>query len=113
MHEVGIANEIIRIINDIMGEHPGQKVDKVKVVIGEMIAVVPDSLTFAYTALTENTLLQNSKLDIEIVPLTARCNVCSRKFNIKEFEMTCPYCFSQDIAVNNGNELYIKELEVS
>jgi len=113
MHEVGIANEIINIINGIMSEHPGKTVGKVKVIIGEMTAVVPDSLTFAYTALTENTELQQSQLDIEIIPVCAKCNICSKSFDIKEFEFKCPFCLSQDITVNNGNELYIKELEVS
>jgi len=112
MHEVGIAHEIINIINEIMQEHPGQKVSKVKVIIGEMTAVVPESLDFAYQALTENTFLHQSKLDIEIIPVSAQCHHCLKNFTISAFEFTCPFCHSQDITVNNGNELYIKELEV-
>lgn len=112
MHEMAMAQEIINIVNNILSDHSGKILKKVCVKIGEMVVVVPESLDFSYDALIQNTPLQNSHLEIEIIQITAVCENCHKEFNISQFEFSCPYCHSQKIKVKSGNELYISELEV-
>ena len=112
MHEMGMAQEIIRIVSSILEEHPGKQLKKVFVKIGEFAAVVPDSLKFSYQALIAETPLQGSELVIEIVPITAECQNCHKTFGISQFEFHCPYCQSTQINLKSGDELRISELEV-
>ncbi|HPG41214.1 MAG TPA: hydrogenase maturation nickel metallochaperone HypA [bacterium] len=112
MHETGIATEIINIINDTMRNRPAVEVRQVRVMIGELTAVLPESLNFAYRALTENTALQNSRLVITIIPVQAQCRTCYKPFAVQEFTFVCPFCGQSDIDLISGNELYIKEIEV-
>lgn len=112
MHETGIAAEIINIINQTLQDRPTAAVRQVRVLIGELTAVLPESLNFAYRALTENTPLHNSRLDITIIPVQAQCRACHQSFAIQEFTFACPFCGGSDLEVISGNELYIKEIEV-
>jgi len=112
MHEMAMAQEIINIVNTTLSDHPGKIATKVCVKIGEMAAVVPESLEFSYNALIQKTNLQKSHLEIEIIPITASCEKCHQEFDISDFEFFCPYCHSQQIRIKSGDELYISELEV-
>ncbi|NIA31916.1 MAG: hypothetical protein GWP06_18650 [Actinobacteria bacterium] len=69
-------------------------------------------LEFSYDALIQESNLQKSHLEIEIIPITATCEKCHKEFSISQFEFSCPFCYSQQIKVKSGDELYISELEV-
>ncbi len=112
MHETAIAKDIITIVNETLKQHSEQRLKTVSVVIGEMIAIVPDLLQHAYTSLISDTFLQHSTLDITIVPISGVCQSCKSTFSLDEFEFLCPFCQSDAITVKSGNEFYIKELEV-
>lgn len=113
MHEASIAQDIIDIVNDVMTGYPDKKVKQVNVIIGEMVAVVPESLQFSYQAISAESPLQDSILNIEIVPILARCRSCDKEFDISAFEFYCPFCQSLSIEILKGNEFYIKDVEIS
>jgi hydrogenase nickel incorporation protein HypA/HybF len=112
MHELAMAQEIVSTVTEILKQHPGKVVRKVHLKVGELAAVVPDSLKFSYDSIIPNTPLQNSTLKIEIVPISAICNKCEKTFSIDEMDFCCPNCGSQDVNVQTGNELLISNLEV-
>lgn len=112
MHETSIAQDIITIVEETLRDHPEQRLQKVNVTIGEMIAVVPALLNHAYNSLVSNTPLDGSKLDISIIPISAVCHSCCKTFSLNEYDFLCPACQSANIEVKTGNEFYIKELEV-
>jgi hydrogenase nickel incorporation protein HypA/HybF len=112
MHEMSIAQSILDIVDEYMTNEAGQKLKEVAVEIGELVAVVPDSLTFCYEVLVEETDYRDSKLNIQIVPLNGTCSGCSRSFNIKNYEFICPHCQSTSLEIQGGQELRISHLEV-
>ena len=112
MHEMSIAQNILDIVDEYMTNEDGQKLKEVAVEIGELVAVVPDSLTFCYDVLIEETPYQDSKLSIGIIPLSGSCPVCNKLFKIKNYDFACPSCQSTDIQVMGGQELRITHLEV-
>ena len=113
MHETSIAHDIINIVEETLQSSPGSALVTVRVVIGEMIAVVPELLQHAYSSLIAGTALDNSKLEIDIVLISAVCRSCKKSFGLKEFEFACPACQSVDIEVLTGNEFYVKEICVT
>ncbi|MDZ7725456.1 MAG: hydrogenase maturation nickel metallochaperone HypA [candidate division KSB1 bacterium] len=112
MHETAIAGNIIDIVTETGRRHPDVEIKRVRVVIGEMIAVVPELLLHAYDSLITDTPLQYSSLDLTIIPVTANCSQCDASFGIDEFEFTCPFCQSSSIQLTSGHEFYVKEVEV-
>lgn len=112
MHEMSIAQSVLEIVNDTLQQNPGSKLKKVVVKVGELVAVVPDSLQFCYQALTADTPLQGSELVIEVIPVAAYCQDCGKEFKIDSFFFVCPHCESTNVKVLSGQELQVSELEV-
>ena len=112
MHEMSIAQSILNIVDEYMINENGHHLKEVAVEIGELVAVVPDSLTFCYEVLIEDTPYKNSKLDITIIPLTGTCTDCSQSVKIKNYEFICPHCQSTKLEIQGGQELRITHLEV-
>ncbi len=112
MHEMSIAQNIIDIVDEYMQKDPAGKLTQVGVEIGELIAVVPGSLSFCYEALVENTAYHGSELKILIRPVTGICEDCGKSLTIKNFAFNCPACQSQKIQVTGGQEFNITHLEV-
>ena len=111
MHELSIAQSIIDIVDETLNGEDN-KLLEVSVEIGELVAVVPDSLEFCYNVITENTKYAGSKLDIKILPLTSKCKNCKKEFQIVKFTFVCPHCDSSELDVLQGQELRISHLEV-
>jgi hydrogenase nickel incorporation protein HypA/HybF len=111
MHELSIAQNILEIVRDALPQGHGN-VSSVKVRIGDMAGVVPDSLTFCFSALTAGTPLQGASLDIERVPLKARCRACGGDNVLGEFIFVCPSCGSNELQLLSGRELEVAAIEV-
>jgi hydrogenase nickel incorporation protein HypA/HybF len=112
MHEMSIAQNILEIVDEYMAREPAAKLLEVVVEIGEMVAVVPDSLNFCYDVLVEDSKYQDSKLIINILPLRGSCISCGHEFKIENYNFNCPSCHSLDLQVQGGQELRITHLEV-
>jgi hydrogenase nickel incorporation protein HypA/HybF len=111
MHEMSLAQSILDIVDEYMQDEQG-KLLEVSVEVGELVAVVPESLTFCYEALIEDTPYDGSKIAIKILPLSATCDNCSKSFDIENFNFICPFCHHSDVQVESGQELRISHLEV-
>lgn len=109
---MSIAQNILEIVDEYMAKDQNGNLLEVAVEIGELVAVVPDSLLFCYNVLVENSKYQDSKLTIKVLPLQGSCNSCHNLFKIENFSFICPSCMATDIAVNGGQELRISHLEV-
>ena len=112
MHEMGIAQSILDIVEQKMASHGATKVSTIRLVIGEFRAVLPQSLTFCFEIITKDTPLEGVNLEIEQVLLTGRCIDCREEFIIKEYRFICPKCGSRQIETIAGKELFVKEIEV-
>ena len=61
MHEMGLAQGILAVVEDVAGERP---VQRIRVRVGSAQAVVGDSLEFNFALLTEGTALEQAVLDV-------------------------------------------------
>jgi hydrogenase nickel incorporation protein HypA/HybF len=68
MHELSIAQSVLEIVQANLPVEDSQYVKSVKLKVGHLSGVVPDSLDFCFTAITQGTRLQGTVLDIEQVP---------------------------------------------
>ena len=75
--------------------------------------VQKDLLETAFSTLTRgDKRFKDTILEIEIKPVRGKCNTCQSEFDIKNFEMRCPFCGETSIDITGGYESEIVEMEV-
>jgi hydrogenase nickel incorporation protein HypA/HybF len=113
MHELSIARSIVEIVEQYVSPNDCRAVREVKVKVGGMAGVVPDSLEFCFSAITADTFLQNAKLRIEQIPFTIKCETCGDVAASAMGFVVCPRCGSADTTVVGGTELQVTEIELA
>ncbi len=111
MHELSIAQELKTAVEEIMQDHPKERVTEVHVRIGELQSIIPEILHSSFQAITECTVLQNARLIIHPCSIETHCITCDREFVVQEFSFICPHCQGTQLQVISGDELHIQSLE--
>lgn len=68
MHELGIMFNIVRSVESFAAKNQVTKIDTLVLQVGDQSPVVPHYLEACYPAAVDGTLLEETKLKIEIVP---------------------------------------------
>ena len=110
MHELGIVINIVQTVESIAEKQGVSKIDTLVLQIGELSTVVPRYIEACYPAAVDGTLLQDTKLRIEIVPGNGMCKECNTVFNLLQNQNTCPKCGSKYWEILSGREFMIKEI---
>ncbi len=113
VHELSICEGLLKVVLSELGRlSPDAKLIKVRVAVGALRQVVPESLTFAYETLSENTRAAGSTLEIVDIPITVRCRKCGWEGNIEQRLFYCGACRSPDVETLTGKELYLESMEI-
>lgn len=80
MHELGIMFNIVRSVESFAAKNQVTKIDTLVLQVGDQSPVVPHYLEACYPAAVDGTMMEETKLKIEIVP--------GKEFMIKEI-MAC------------------------
>lgn len=107
MHEFSIAQMLSEIAIEEAKKNDFFKVSSLTVQIGEMAAVVPEALTFAFSVISRGTILDGAELNIEIVPIVAKCDKCGELFEVENFSFKCPECGAVSNNYISGQELLL------
>lgn len=110
MHELGIMINVVSSIEKIAAENGVTKIETLVLQVGELSPVVPHYLEAVYPAAVDGTLLQETKLEIEVVPGSALCKHCGTAFNLLANKKLCPDCGHSDWQLISGTEFLIKEI---
>lgn len=84
----------------------------IKLKIGELVAIVPDSLEFCFSTIVADTPLRDSTLEIERVPFTLECKECNSSFVSELGVVLCPHCGGENTEVVAGTEMRVVEIEL-
>jgi hydrogenase nickel incorporation protein HypA/HybF len=109
MHELSIAEAIVRIAEDHGG---GRRVTKVEVTVGHLRQVVPSALEFSFELVAAGTVAEGAELVLKHVPVEGRCRGCGEKTPQAGFPLTCGACGALDIDVVAGDELFVEAVEL-
>lgn len=112
MHEMSLAIQAIRSVLEFAGDNGIDEIDTVVLEIGELSLVVPEYMEEAWNAAVRNTMLESSRLRIDVTPGNGLCSDCGRVYNIVENKGVCPKCGSREKEILCGREFNIKELLV-
>ncbi len=119
MHELSIASAIVEHVLDFAESDPPKKILGVRLLIGELSCIEPEQLSFCYAAITKETAIENSTLEIERVEAEVSCPNCSYRGRPKFWEdalsdvvvatLQCPSCGKTAEAVQ-GHECTIRTI---
>ena len=103
MHELGIAQEIVRTVAEATG--PG-RVRRIVLEIGALSLVLPDALRFCFDLAAAETSLAGAELAIVETPGRARCRACGGEVTLQRPFGRCA-CGESDLDWLSGDELTI------
>lgn len=111
MHEMSLCHFIADVVRR---SADGRHVDVVRVRIGALRQVVPDSLEFCWTLLREHEQMPDAELKLELVSAEVVCRSCGSLSTItSHFSLACPVCEAFDVEVVHGNEFMVTSLDVT
>ncbi len=111
MHELSLCGAIAEVVT----RHAGpRRVEVIHLRVGQLRQVVPDTLTFCWTLVSEGTDLAGSVLEIERVPAELRCRACDERFALDgTIAFVCPACASFDVEVVAGEDFDVTALDLA
>ncbi|MFJ5775251.1 hydrogenase maturation nickel metallochaperone HypA [Streptomyces sp. NPDC093094] len=109
MHEMSVALAVIDQVETAAAETANvTAVRSVRLRVGELAGVVPDSLTFCFGLACAGTLLEGAELVTEPVPGRARCTPCAHEWPVgMPPRLSCPVCEGTAVELVSGRELQI------
>ncbi|CAN5455402.1 hydrogenase maturation nickel metallochaperone HypA [soil metagenome] len=108
MHELSITENIVAVVSEKAGS---QRVIRVKLEIGMLSAIAPDSIRFCFPLCAEGTALEGAILEIDEIAGRGKCKICGEEMPLSLLAGSCT-CGSLEIACIAGQQLNIKEMEV-
>ncbi|MFF3561026.1 hydrogenase maturation nickel metallochaperone HypA [Streptomyces sp. NPDC002574] len=116
MHEMSIAMAVVEQVEEAAarlaadGAAPAA-VREVRLEVGELAGVLPDSLSFCFDLACAGTVLEGSSLSAGTVPGRARCAPCDHTWPTgMPPQLSCPRCGAGASELLSGRELRITEV---
>ena len=112
MHELSIAEELVRAIRKELRGHPNARLKSALVRIGMLRLIEPATLERCFEAATWDTPLAGAQLHVEQVNASARCRKCNVEFVVEHHWFECPRCGDTGSELLRGDELQLVSLEI-
>lgn len=119
MHELSIASAVVDSVLEFVAERSIKRVIAVRLAVGELSHLAEEQLRFCYMAITQETPIRDSALEIEKVPALVRCHHCDYSGRPKYWDdalsaapvptLQCPNC-SGAVEPVEGNDCAIKSV---
>ena len=121
MHELSVANEIVRAAIREAEKRSAKQVKSVHLVIGKLTHLSKEQLTFCYDVLKKDTILKGSKLVVTEQEPIVKCSGCGYlgpinkvsqdELGLWAVSLTCPKC-GEAVEIKEGLECRIKAIKM-
>jgi hydrogenase nickel incorporation protein HypA/HybF len=114
MHELSLVTNILEIAEASAVKEGASAIRTIALRVGAFSSVDAGALEFAFEAAKHGTMAENAQLELEIVPVKAYCEACKLEFELDNpFGIAlCPKCQQPTAAIQRGEELEVRFLEV-
>jgi hydrogenase nickel incorporation protein HypA/HybF len=109
MHELALATAIR---DTVLRHAEGQRVTTVRMRVGTMRQVVPNSLDFYFGVVARGTLCDGSQLELQVTPSVLRCEACGYSWEPEAPSFRCPACDGSKVELVSGGELEVESIDV-
>jgi hydrogenase nickel incorporation protein HypA/HybF len=110
VHELSICTAIAKIAHQAAA---GRTIERVRVDIGHLRQVVPDTLRHSWEMVVFGTPLDSVPLEVREVEAVIECRVCRLRTQLDDPIFRCGACGSTDTEVVSGNELFVTSLDLT
>lgn len=110
MHELSIVKRILDLALDISKENGALPVVRVAVDVGAMSQVVPETMSFAFQAMSHGTNAEGAEFECSEVPIEVLCESCEAIFHPDGPMWLCPECGAGGGRVLHGDELVLRSV---
>ena len=111
MHELSLCQSIYGIADRARDCRP---LVAVHLRVGALRQVVPETLTYCWSVVTDTTPLEGSVLDVEPVPGELHCRNCGATTVLADrFLVACAECAGAEVDVVHGEELVVTALDLA
>jgi len=117
MHELSIVSSIVETVTETLAALPdtsrGARVLEVRLRVGALASVIPESLEFCWGIASEGTPLEGSKLVVNVLPVVIHCVPCGQDAELEGVQsFRCPRCGEPCSDMRQGRELEIDSIEI-
>jgi hydrogenase nickel incorporation protein HypA/HybF len=112
MHELSLAESVIRIIESAALTQQFSSVRTIFLEVGRLAGVEPEALQFCFGAAARDTVAQDARLEIIEVPGEGTCADCGSVHPVHSLLDACPACGAYAVQVSGGNGMRVRELDV-
>lgn len=117
MHELSIVTSIVETVTETLNTLPdssrGARVLEVRLRVGALSSVIPESLEFCYGIASEGTPLEGSRLVVNVLPVVMHCAACGVDVELEGVQsFRCPRCGEPCSDMRQGRELEIDSIEI-
>ena len=112
MHEMGIALQLIQVVESSLPPGEALKVKVIRVRLGKLTAVVPASLRMCIEVAGQGTVVEGAELEFEEVPVSLKCRECHAVTTVDRPPFLCGACGGSRVEVTAGREMIVESLEV-
>lgn len=111
MHELSLCRAIAGVVKP---HAAGRRVDVVRVQVGALRQVVPETLEFCWGIVRDHEDMPDAELELELVAAEVDCRSCGEHSEIaSRWSVSCPRCDSGDVAVVRGEEFLVTSVDVT
>ena len=110
MHELSICTAIAKIAHQAAA---GRPVERVRVDIGHLRQVVPDTLRHSWDMVVFGTPFEGVPLEVRAVPAVIECGQCGTLTELDDPIFRCGSCGSTETRVVSGEELFVTSLDLT
>jgi len=110
MHEIAVCEAIAGTVRERARDRSPASV---RVRIGHLRQVVPDSLLFSWEMVTAGTDLEGCALVVDYVPAVVVCADCGARTTLEIPVLGCGSCNGSDVELVSGNEFDLASFDVA
>ncbi len=117
MHELSLVTSIVETVTETVAALPdasrGARVKEVRLRVGALASVIPESLEFCWGIVSEGTALEGARLVVDVLPVVVYCERCAEEATLDGVQsFRCPRCGEQCGEIRQGRELEIDSIEI-
>jgi hydrogenase nickel incorporation protein HypA/HybF len=110
MHELHLAEDVLKSIKEEAGKKGLTKISYAKIHVGETLITDPPEFKELLMKISAGTVADSMRFDLEITPVKASCSDCGEEFRGDTLRFDCPGCGSARIGIVSGKEILIEAL---
>ncbi|MBM3328899.1 MAG: hydrogenase maturation nickel metallochaperone HypA [Calditrichaeota bacterium] len=113
MHELFIAESVVGSAKKSLppGVEP-ESVIEIHVQVGQLDAVVPESLQFMFDAVKASHGMPVAELKIETMAVRCRCPGCDLEFGLDLPVFVCPECGDRHVELLRGRGIFLNGIRI-